>query len=75
MLQSSAEKEMIFIYFSQGEEEAMFLEYRKLLKILFQNIGQLVCNSGIKQMLFSPNNFDPILITSYNALLFFFFEV
>ena len=60
MLQSSAEKEMIFIiiYFSQGEEEAMFLEYRKLLKILFQNIGQLVCNSGIKQMLFSPNNFD-----------------
>ena len=55
MLQSSAEKEMIFIYFSQGEEEAMFMEYRKLLKILFQNIGQLVCNSGIKQMLFSPN--------------------
>ena len=47
MLQSSAEKEMIFIYFSQGEEEAMFLEYRKLLKILFQNIGQLVYNSGI----------------------------
>ncbi|XP_028410861.1 exportin-T-like [Dendronephthya gigantea] len=25
----------------EGEDEAMFLEYRKLLKILFQNIGQL----------------------------------
>ncbi|CAB4037957.1 exportin-T-like isoform X1, partial [Paramuricea clavata] len=29
----------------EGEDEAMFLEYRKLLKILFQNIGQLVCST------------------------------
>ena len=27
----------------QGEDEVMFMEYRKEMKILFDNIAQLVC--------------------------------
>ena len=29
-------------FFFQGEEEAMFQEYRKELKVIFNNIGALV---------------------------------
>lgn len=31
------------IAFFQGEDEVMFMEYRKEMKILFDNIAQLVC--------------------------------
>lgn len=35
-------KDETILFNFQGDDEVMFLEFRKTLKILFQNIGQLV---------------------------------
>lgn len=51
---------------SQGEDEVMFLEYRRQLKVLFDNMAQLVgslCNpsSSASDVIASPGPLTPHL--------------
>ena len=53
----------------QGEEEVLFLEYRKQLKVLFDNIAQLVRESQL--LIICSSSLSSTGTTSFFSLTFF----